>query len=213
MKRDELDGVRRSYDAVAAEYAAHLSDELRDKPFDRERLDDFAARVRCLGLVCDLGCGPGQAARYLRDAGVEVFGLDFSPAMVAEAARLNPDIAFRVGDMLALDVEDGALAGVVAFYAMVHLAQADVEIALREMRRVLRAGGVLLIAFHVGEEMVHRDEMWGKAVNLDFRFLRTERLVRQVIDAGFEIGEVQEREPYPGVEYPSRRGYLLAFVP
>jgi trans-aconitate methyltransferase len=52
---------------TAREYAAHLYDELSHKPFDRERLDRLAARVGDLGPICDLGCGPGQVARYLRD--------------------------------------------------------------------------------------------------------------------------------------------------
>ena len=60
----------RSYDRVAAEYAAQLAGELAHKPFDREWLDRFAARVRGRGLACDVGCGPGHVARYLNDQGV-----------------------------------------------------------------------------------------------------------------------------------------------
>jgi hypothetical protein len=40
--------------------------------------------------------------------------------------------------------------------------------ALREFNRVLIPEGLLLLAFHVGSEVVHRDEMWGQAVSLDF---------------------------------------------
>ena len=65
-----------SYDQVAGEYADHYFHELNHKPFDRELLERFASRVGTLGPICDMGCGPGQIARYLRDSGAEVLGID-----------------------------------------------------------------------------------------------------------------------------------------
>ncbi len=70
---DPTDSTRDSYDRVADEYARRIFDELDHKPFDREILDGFADAVRGLGPVCDLGCGPGQVARYLRARGVDAF--------------------------------------------------------------------------------------------------------------------------------------------
>src|SRR5207237_994704 len=110
-----------SYDRVARQYAAEYFDELARKPFDRAVLDEFAADVRGPGLVCELGCGPGQVARYLRDRGVEMCGVDLSQGMVERARALNPDITFTQGDMLELDAADGAFAGLVSFYAVIHL--------------------------------------------------------------------------------------------
>src|SRR5690348_8516754 len=94
--------VRENYDRLADEYANHLYDELAKKPFDRELLDRFAGDVKELGDACDLGCGPGQIARYLRDAGTTVFGVDLSPRMIEEARKRNPDISFMEGDMMSL---------------------------------------------------------------------------------------------------------------
>lgn len=205
--------LKKSYDNVAREYAEHLYGELAGKPFDREILDRFAVRVGNTEPVCDLGCGPGQIARYLRDRGVEARGIDLSPGMVAEARRLNPDIPFWQGDMLALDSKDGTWAGIAAFYAIVHLSREEVPRAFAEMKRVLRPGGLLLLAFHVGEETVHRDELWGREVNLDFRFFLAEDVEAALRAAGFEIEEVHVREPYPDVEHPSRRAYILARKP
>ena len=104
--------VQTTYDDLAAEYAARLSDELAGKPLDRSPLlDRFAEQVRGVGPACELGCGPGHVARYLHDRGVEVSGVDLSPAMLEQARRLHPGIAFRQADLLALDAEDGAFAG------------------------------------------------------------------------------------------------------
>jgi SAM-dependent methyltransferase len=210
---DSAGAVRRSYDRVAEAYADHLFDELVGKPLDRALLDCFAEQVRGLGTVADVGCGPGQVARYLAECGLPVVGVDLSAEMVAVARRLNPAIPFRQGNMLQLDAEDGAWGGIVAFYAVVHLSPDEVSLALREFRRVLRPGGLLLLAFHVGREVVHRDELWGVPVALDFRFFETAAIERRLEEAGFAVEARVERRPYPEVEHPSRRAYLLARAP
>lgn len=199
-----------SYDAVAYAYAENLYGELDGKPLDRHLLNRFAEGVRGRGLTADLGCGPGQVARYLKDQRIEILGIDLSPEMIRQAQGRNPGIEFRVGDLRALDLADGALAGVVAFYSLIHLDEPEIVPALREMRRVLTPGGLALFAFHVGEETIHRDEMWGHAVSLDFRFLLPARVSAQLQEAGFRLLESVEREPYEGAEHPSRRCYLLA---
>jgi trans-aconitate methyltransferase len=91
---NRVDNIQKSYDTVARAYADEIYAELKDKPFDRELLDRFAERLRGRGRVCDVGCGPAQIARYLRDRGVDVLGLDLSAGMLAEARRLNPDLLF-----------------------------------------------------------------------------------------------------------------------
>jgi SAM-dependent methyltransferase len=202
--------VQSNYDLVAKEYAGHLFDELSYKPLDREMLDRFARDIRGRGEACDLGCGPGQVARYLRDAGARVFGLDVSESMLEEARRLNPDIAFRRGDMLALDLPDASLSGIAAFYAIVHTALTSLPQVFSEMHRVLHPGGLLLLAFHIGHETVHRDELWGVPLSLDFVFLPVEEVTRALRSGDFEIEEVIEREPYPDVEYQSQRAYVFA---
>jgi SAM-dependent methyltransferase len=188
-----------SYDLVADEYVRRIFDELRHKPLDRELLDRFAARVRDVGPVCDMGCGPGQVARYLYERGVAVCGVDLSPAMVERARQLTPGVGFRQGDMLALNTPDGAWAGIAAFYSLIHISREEMPRALGELYRVLRPGGVLLLAFHIGDETLHLDEWWGQKVCVDFFFFRTEEVAAWLRDAGFEVEEIVEREPYPEV--------------
>ena len=204
--------LRSSYDRVAAEYAEHFRDELGRKPFDRLMLDWLAERVGGRGVVCDMGCGPGQVAGYLRGRGVEVCGVDLSEEMVREARRLNPDVPFSVGDMLALtDVPDEAYGGVAAFYSILHVPRERVVEALGELRRVLRRDGVLLVTFHVGRDHVHRDEFFGKPVSLDFLFFETAEMKEYLAAAGFRVEEAVERDPYPPeIEYQSRRAYVFA---
>ena len=213
IMNQEFKDVQNSYDQVAAEYVQRISGELEHKPLDRQLLDRFAARVQGLGSVCDLGCGPGHVARYLHERGVPVIGIDLSPVMVEQARRLNPGIEFRQGNMLSLDIEDGAWGGIVAFYSIIHLSRSEIAAALAEMKRALRPGGLLLLAFHVGDETLHLDEWWGQRVTLDFHFFRPEEIADSLRAVGFEIEEIVEREPYPDVEHQSRRCYIFARNP
>lgn len=202
--------VRAFYDAMAAEYAEHFADELRDKPLDRALLERFAALVRGAGPVYDLGCGSGgQTTAFLHALGVDVRGMDLSPAAVAEAARRHPQIPFEPGDMLALPLADDSIAGIVAFYAIVHFSPDQLCTAFREIQRVLRPGAPLLVSFHVGDEVVHLDEMFGRRASVDFLFHRVEDVEAALHEAG--LGEVETivREPYPQ-EHPTRRAYVFA---
>jgi SAM-dependent methyltransferase len=205
--------LQRSYDAVAGEYAEHLYDELGGKPLDRELLARFAGETRGRGKVCDLGCGPGQIARFLADHGADAFGLDLSVEMLREAARLSPDVAFVQGDMLSLPFAEGALAGVAAFYSIVHVSGERLAAALAEMRRVLAPGGLALVAFHVGDEVIHRDEMWEREVDLDFVFHQPDVVEQLLGQSGLTCEETVVRDPYEGVEHPSRRAYIRARRP
>jgi SAM-dependent methyltransferase len=208
---DPLDAIRESYDRIAAEYASHLFHELDGKPFDRQLLNEFAARVAGRGDVCDIGCGPGHVARYLHDAGVAAFGLDLSPEMIRHAQRLSPDIAFRTGDMLALDLADESLAGIAAFYAIVNLPENALPSAFREMRRVLKPGGVVLLAFHVGDETVKPTDLWGVSISMEFHYFRPAAVSHQMICAGLTVERILERGPYaPDIEHQSERAYVFA---
>jgi SAM-dependent methyltransferase len=207
-----MDSISSSYDRVAEKYAAEFENELQRKPFDRKMLDWLIEKTEGTGAICDLGCGPGQVARYLQSRGAPACGIDLSPGMVKCAARLNPSIPFQPGDMLALTgIADSTFRAVAAFYSIIHVPPAQVLDALREIKRVLQPGGVLLLAFHIGTEIVHKDEWWGHQVWVDFIFYETAAIRNRLQSAGFDIEEAIERDPYGGdVEYPSRRAYLFA---
>ena len=202
-------GVQAAYDAVAEEYAHTFYHELEGKPFDRALLDHFSLRLVGKGPVLEIGCGPGQIARYLKDKGLDVRGIDLSPAMVSVAARLNPDIRFTTANMLALSEEDNSLAGIAAFYSLICLPMSDIPAALREFHRALMPGGLLLFSFHGGEGGIHADEWFGKPVSLDVTLFQPDEMERCLRDAGFRVELVRTRPPYD-FEYPTTRCYALA---
>jgi SAM-dependent methyltransferase len=205
--------LQASYDAIAEEYARRIYDELTHKPLDRQLLDRFAASVRGLGPVCDMGCGPGHVARYLKERGVDIFGIDLAPKMVEQAKRLNPGIDFKQGNMYALEVEDDAWGGIAALYSIIHSPRERVAEVLNEFKRVLRPGGLVLLAFHLGDDMVHLDDWWGLPVSVDTIFFRSHEMEGYLKSSRFEILDIIERPPYENVEYQSHRAYILARKP
>lgn len=208
MSDPRAEALRAGYATVAHAYAEHLVGELAGKPLDRAFLGAFVERAR--GAILDLGCGPGHVAAFLAGRGATVEGVDLSPEMIAEARARFPAIAFTVGDMFALPHADGAVTGIVAFYAIVHVPTEELAGAVAEMRRVLAPGGALALAFHAGTERPHVDELFGEKTSLDFVFHEPAAVIAALAAAGFSIEARLDRAPYPDAEYPSQRCYLLA---
>lgn len=207
------EGIVHSYNLVAEAYGESFFDELAGKPFDRDLLKRYVGLLP-KGEVCDLGCGPGHVCRFLREQGADAFGMDLSPEMVEVARKRNQDVGLRFvqGDMRSLPLADGALAGVVAFYSVIHLELQTVPRALEEMCRVLVPGGRLLLAVHAGEGVVNTDEWFEQPVSVFATLFAEEELHRALHMAGFQVDEVFKRAPYD-FEYPTERLYVLASKP
>ncbi|MFI6470526.1 class I SAM-dependent DNA methyltransferase [Streptomyces sp. NPDC050516] len=149
-----LADTRTSYDTVAASYADQLRDLLDETPYERSVLALFSELVRATGggPVVDVGCGPGRITAHLRGLGMDAFGIDLSPAMVETARREHPGLRFEVGSMTDLELADASVAGLVAWYSLIHIPDGKVGLVFAHFRRVVRPGGLVLLSFHVGDE-------------------------------------------------------------
>ena len=70
-----------------------------------------------------------QTTRYLKDLGIDISGLDLSEKKIKQARTLHPEINFRKGNILDLEFDNDSMAGIVAFYAIVHFSDEQVDIA------------------------------------------------------------------------------------
>jgi len=208
-----LNKVENLYDTVAKEYAEEFSGEHEKKPKDQEILHRFSQEIGDRRPVWDFGCGPGQTTKYLKNLGIEISGLDLSKKILEQARTIHPGINFRKGNILELEFVDDSIGGVVAFYAIVHFTEEQVEIAFRETFRVLQPGGLFLFTYHIREKTIHIEEFLGKNIDIDFTFFTTDFIFSCLKGSGFGKIEIIEREPYSGVEYESRRAYVFATKP
>jgi ubiquinone/menaquinone biosynthesis C-methylase UbiE len=212
MEQD-LKKIENLYDALAREYAETFSGDHDKKPKDREMLSRFADEIGDRRPVWDIGCGPGQTTFFLKNLGIDISGLDLSEKILEEARTIHPELHFQKGNMLDLEFQNDSIAGIVAFYAIVHFTEEQVREAFIEVLRVLQPGGLFLVTYHIGVEMVHLDEFLGKSIDIDVMFFRPDFILDCLKRCGFERIETFERDPYPGTEYGSRRAYVFARKP
>jgi SAM-dependent methyltransferase len=215
-----MDPTRCSYDRVADVYAARFRHELDDKPFDREFLDAVADAIPRRGWCVDLGCGPSQIGAYLARRGLPILSVDASHQMLQHASQLLPEGGQVQADMRALPFADRSIAGLVAFYSLIHIPRTELVTTLAELRRVLARRGVLAVAVHAAPPsngpdqpmpVIHVEEMLAEPVDLDFHFYPAQDLGAALRSAGFKLVRATERDPYdPQVEAQTRRAYVLA---
>lgn len=195
--------IREGYDRTAGPYAARFHDHLDGKPVDRAMLLAFAGLVT-MGdntRVADVGCGTGATTRILRDLSVQPLGVDLSPEMIREARQRSSGLDFIVGSMTDLNLDDNSVGGVCAWYSIIHTPDDHLASVFAEFYRVLTPGGVVLLAFQIGDEPRLLAKAFGHDVDLTFYRRTTEfvesllaqsglrmyaRLVREAEDDGLE---------------------------
>ncbi|MFJ8910737.1 class I SAM-dependent DNA methyltransferase [Amycolatopsis sp. NPDC102389] len=180
-----LDATRESYDTVAEDYAARVGPLFDQEPVSRAMLAAFAEQVR--GPVVDVGCGPGHVTAHLASLGLDVTGVDLSPKMIEVARRQYLDLRFSVGSMTTLDLPDGELGGLVAWWSIFHLPPEVLPEVFAEFRRTLAPGGRLLAGFHVGDERLSPETAYGHPVTYDAYLLDPGRVTALLSQAGFEV--------------------------
>lgn len=105
----------------------------------------FARRYLSGKRVLDAACGTGHGTRFLAGVARILVGLDHSLEALRFAVSSSPEGArFCCGDLLKLPFRDQSLDAVLCFQVIEHFSSA--EPLLKELSRVLRQGGVLLIA-------------------------------------------------------------------
>lgn len=185
-----LADTRTSYDTVAVSYADQIREALSGKPYLRAALALFADLVHTAGggPVADVGCGPGHVTAHLHELGLDAFGIDLSPVMIDVARRDHPSLRFEVGSMTDLDLADESVAGLLAFWSLIHVPDDAIPTVFDHCRRVLRPGGPMLLGFHVGDESRLKTQGYGgHPMKVHVHRRRPEQVAAWLRDAWFTV--------------------------
>ncbi|HLL69429.1 MAG TPA: class I SAM-dependent methyltransferase [Micromonosporaceae bacterium] len=190
----DVERVRDAYACVADLYIGLFGTS------QQVHADDLALIGRHLsiqgGKVLDLGCGPGHITSYLRSLGVDTVGIDIVPEFIAHARAADRNGTYHLGSMAELDVADHSVAGVLAWYSLIHLPPQDLDGVLAEVRRVMIPAGTLVVGFVYGDEVAPFDHKVVTAYHWPVDEF-SDRLTR----AGFTEVE-RQRRPGDGTQRP-----------
>ncbi|BCW56896.1 MULTISPECIES: class I SAM-dependent methyltransferase [Micrococcaceae] len=178
--------VRAAYSARSDEYTSLFGSISSTHPVDRELVLSWAQGLS--GKVLDAGCGPGQWTAFLHSAGVDVQGVDLVPEFIETAKRFCPEARFSVGSLQRLPAPDDSLAGILAWYSLIHTPPAGISRVLDEFARCLAPGGGLLIGFFDGPA----GESFPHAVTPAY-FWSVEEISALLQEAGFSIVSTHSR--------------------
>lgn len=147
--------VRQSYASIADLYIELFGTS------QRVHSDDLAFIARHLvgqhGAVLDLGCGPGHITGYLRGLGTDATGIDMVPEFIDHAREAHPDGRYELGFLERLDAADHSVAGILAWYSLIHLPPRDLHGVLTEFRRAMAPAGMLVLGLFGGGEVAAFD--------------------------------------------------------
>ena len=110
--------TRQAYERRSRDYIAMFPSISATDPEDRDLIQAWATAQT--GPILDVGCGPGHWTGWLHGQGLDIEGIDPVPAFIDQARLNHPEVRFRVGRAEALGVEASSLAGILAWYSVIH---------------------------------------------------------------------------------------------
>jgi SAM-dependent methyltransferase len=211
---DHVATARAVYDMAAPRYVQFVGTEISsatEGPIDQSLIEAFVELVKRQSIhqVADVGCGPGRAAAFMADRGLDVVGVDISEAMLAIARSAHPHIKFEEGQLDALPFETGMLAGAVCWYSVIHTPPDRLVEAFHELSRVLIPGGYLLLAFQAEDEPLHRADAYDTKLPLTSYRHSVQQVAAHLVDADFKTYATVLRAPELDTE-TTFQGFVIA---
>lgn len=182
--------VSGAYGARAEQYHELLGTAEEASPREVELITRWAQTLD--GPVIDAGAGSGRWTNYLNQMGLEVMGMDITPELVAIGRHQYPGVALNLGPMDSLLASDGYLAGILAWYSIIHTPPAELPAIFTEFNRALRPGGSVLLSYFDGPRL----EPFDHPITTAWTWPLPD-MTAVLNTAGFQVVEAN-RQPNPG---------------
>ena len=186
------------YDQIAEEYAKKF-DNMNDDS-DLVFLNTYVQHLKKGDRVLDLGCGTGAACRYFAKHELLPEGIDLAKGMIAIAQKKNPELNFRIANMLTYKPE-GTFDSVYAGYSLHHFKQSDAEKVIKNIGTYLKKDGIIGLVVQEGEGEFETDEPFLSGEKIFVRLFSREKITEMLKKIGVEIIETKVKKATEG-EFP-----------
>ncbi|MGD2033684.1 MAG: class I SAM-dependent methyltransferase [Bacteroidales bacterium] len=196
------------YDHAYHDYYDKFQDELDKKPYDKDFLTRFISLLDKNDKILDIGCcSTAQQARFFRDNGFHVTSIDLSEKCIATARQHFPGIDFIQMDMLNMNFDNDSFHAINAFYSIIHIPDEKLNGLFSGFNRILKLNGKIAITVHAGDFYGYYNE---NETPVFFRTFDQNDLKHYLDKYGFNILEIEQRQPIYDFEFQSERIYLIA---
>jgi ubiquinone/menaquinone biosynthesis C-methylase UbiE len=154
-------------------------------------------------LILDAGCGPGRDVKFFLENKLRVIGIDYAKAMIEKAKEVVPNGEFHVMDLMKLEFESNYFDGVWTTGVLVHFAENELKIVLREFGRVLKPNGIIYICTRIGKGS--KVEMGLEGGSFIINYFEKENIINFLKENNFEIisSEITEDDRGRGFDWIS----------
>jgi SAM-dependent methyltransferase len=167
--------------------------------------DEFVIRfykvdLRKIGAkrILEIGCGAGRHVHFFRLMGLQVFGTDVAHSAVDFTRRrldqegLHEGVELRIADATAIPYPDDSFDGILAWRFLHVLRPAQAEQCIREIHRLLRPGGKVLLGTRSPRSTNYELIRSGKGADSDFEYRSGQLSDRAVRDTYFSRRELED---------------------
>lgn len=172
-----------TYNKIAKKY----TDEYFDDFSDIKYIDRFLKYLPKKSKILDIGSGPGQFSKYIKENGFDVEGVDYSDEMVLIAKKKVPNVKFSKMDMRKLEFKEKYFDGLLVSYSLIHIPSNQIASTLKGFYKILKPGGYILIIAQYGKANQIIDEPFLPTEKMFFNFFTKDRLKKYLNKANFEV--------------------------
>jgi SAM-dependent methyltransferase len=158
--------------------AEFFEEKFMDLRLYKDSFEVFRKQLHPNSSILDLGCGPGNVAKYLldEDPSLSVLGIDLSTEMIRLANKNVLQANFKVGDIRQLDIEELSFDAIVAAFCLPFLYDEEAKCFIHNIGKIVRAGGLIYLSTMKGEGFQFEVPSFSKGDEMFFNYFSREFL-------------------------------------